>query len=76
VIASRLWGDDVVIRLARQIADALREHPFALAMVVVDVLVMALVAWMLYLVSATVTKRDVLIEKLVTQCAITSREDR
>jgi hypothetical protein len=59
-----------MIKLARNIAESLRNQPVALALIVINVIFIAAFALTLREVSASATRRDGLLADLMQHCVI------
>jgi hypothetical protein len=57
-------------RVVGQVADSLKDHPLALALVVVNVMFLAMTSGVLYSVSKSGERRDKLLTDLVTNCRL------
>lgn len=60
-------------KVAQTVVDGLRSSPLALPLVVVNVLCLAVIGYMLYVIAERTTARDALIIELATKCGTATK---
>jgi hypothetical protein len=63
-------------KVATEIVATLKDRPLALALIVINILFLAMTAWVLFSVKESGERRDQLVSDLVTNCRPATQQQR